>query len=731
MMFHALILSSLLLVQPPDTLPPASISSIKDPIITGSQAPGRTRLYLKDMERNHIESVKDFSTLVPGLHIPDYGSSMTSTIYLRGFGSRMENPVMGLYIDDIPVLDKNVYDFSFLDIRSAEVLRGPQGTLYGRNTMMGVMSLETLSADVFQGVRASMGTGTGGRINARASVYTGDWSVAFAGSHQKGFYTNKFTGLLCDPSTAASFRVRFTKALTGRISLDNIFSASWTDQGGYPYRRFVDGELLPVSYNDPSGYRRLYLSEGLRLSLNADKIHVKSVTSIQALLDRMQMDQDFTSASMFTLEQRQKEWAFTQEFTLSPATQSSLWRHRSGVFLFLKPNRMQAPVLFKEDGIRTLILANANAHMPEYLGTLRFDETSFPIDSRFQILAFNAAAYHESAYHNGNWQFVLGLRADWEADRIRYDSDANVHFRLDPVMEESYPCTILYEGTEHSHSFQLLPKVALLRDFSWSDGSARVQLLFSEGYRAGGFNTQIFSDILQKLMMTRLMELCGVHLPGDEDSLGAENTVYKPEFSDNFELGGMLDLHPGSMRLTLSTVIYYVLGRNQQITVFPQGMSTGRMMKNAGLSRSTGVELSLSLQKGAFRCDAAWGFSDARFLRYKDGNNDYSGKRIPYVPAHTLSVRASYTLGGWSVLAGLDGKGDICWDETNALRTPFYLTPSAMIAYETGHLRFYLRGENLLGKEQPVFYFKSVGNSFFQLSRPATISLGIDYQFTK
>ena len=84
------------------------------------------------------------SGMVPGLHIPDYGASLTSTIYLRGLGSRMENPVLGLYVDGIPILDKNAYDFDWEAVRSVTLLRGPQGTLYGRNSMGGVLAIRTL-----------------------------------------------------------------------------------------------------------------------------------------------------------------------------------------------------------------------------------------------------------------------------------------------------------------------------------------------------------------------------------------------------------------------------------------------------------------------------------------------------------------------------------------------------------------------------------------------------------
>ena len=114
-----------------------------------SDIPGVSTFLMKKIEERGIASPKNLSAVVPGLNIPDYGTSMTSTIYVRGLGSRMDNPVIGLYVDDVPLLDKNCCDFSFADIRSLEFLRGPQGTLYGRNSMLGVLSVETLSPTVY------------------------------------------------------------------------------------------------------------------------------------------------------------------------------------------------------------------------------------------------------------------------------------------------------------------------------------------------------------------------------------------------------------------------------------------------------------------------------------------------------------------------------------------------------------------------------------------------------
>ena len=104
-----------------------------------------------EIENRGVGSIKDFTDVMPNLYIPDYGSSMTSSVYLRGFGSRMDNPVMGLYVDDVPIMNKNAYDFDFYDISEAVLLRGPQSTLYGRNSTSGVLLLNTLQSGILRG----------------------------------------------------------------------------------------------------------------------------------------------------------------------------------------------------------------------------------------------------------------------------------------------------------------------------------------------------------------------------------------------------------------------------------------------------------------------------------------------------------------------------------------------------------------------------------------------------
>ncbi len=98
------------------------------------------------VQRLGIVAIKGMSEIAPNFYIPGYGSRATSSIYVRGIGSRMDQPVVGLNVDNVSFLNKDAYDFDLPDISRIEVVRGPQSTLYGRNTMAGVINITSLSA---------------------------------------------------------------------------------------------------------------------------------------------------------------------------------------------------------------------------------------------------------------------------------------------------------------------------------------------------------------------------------------------------------------------------------------------------------------------------------------------------------------------------------------------------------------------------------------------------------
>lgn len=705
------VIAILLLNAPADTLAPAiAVAGKSDINVTGMVS----SIPAANLRQYGVNNPKGIAGIVPGLHLPDYGASLTSTIYVRGFGSRMENPVIGLYIDDFPILDKNSYDLDYLDIAGIKFLHGPQGTAYGRNSMAGVLSVSTEKP---KGLGATLEYGRADHILAQISGGSGNHSFSGAYRHSGGYFLNSYTGKTCDPYNGGQLRWRWEKLYDG-ITLQNLLQTSISSEGGFAYGAWDGEKVLPPNYNDEGSYKRITVLEGFKARFRKEHYTLDVMASAQMLADDMRMDQDYSPKSVFTLQQKQLSGAQTLEAIVRPARKFAHWRPVTGFFGFFKANRMLAPVLFMRGGIKSLILAGANGGIPDDIGYLEIPDAEFPVDSRFTILSWNAALFHESVFTFGRWTLTAGLRLDYEGATMDYDCSAALSYRMVPFMAAAKPFKDTYTGTIPHGVFQVLPKLSARYTFpeNWSTSAS-----VTKGYRAGGFNTQIFSDILQNRMMNGLMADLGVYLDRPMVSAVAGNTEYQPEELWNFETGAAYH----GKHLRAEATVFLAEAFNQQLTVFPPGMSTGRMMTNAGRSRSYGVEAQLSYERGGFLGHASWGWNNARFVSFNDGNTIYDGNRIPYSPEHTLFVSAAYSIGRFMLEAHLRGIGPIAWNEANTLWEPFYLTLGALAQYDFGRAQLYLKGENLIGTRYRAFYFKSMGNEFFQESKPAIITLGV------
>lgn len=689
------------------------------------------------IERERVLSVKDLTAVVPNFYQPDYGSRMTSSIYVRGFGARIDQPVVGVNVDEIPYLNKNNYDFDLFDIARIEVLRGPQGTLYGRNTIGGQINVYTLSPMGYRGVRASAEYGTGNTVRAKASYYgrpTERFGISVGGYYTRtdGFFDNEYDGRDCDWGHSAGGRVRTVWEPAGGWSVDNVATVASSLEGGYAYCLYDEAgaTVSPVNYNDPNSYERLSVTDGLVIKHEGENVLFSAATGYQYLYDRMRIDNDFTPRSLFTLVQQQREHALTEDVVVRSNDAARRWQWITGAYGFYKHLRMEAPVTFLRDGIDDLILGAANDGIQSVMpwAELMIEEDAFDIASNFTIPTYGMALYHESSLRAGRWRFTAGLRLDYEAARMDYDNYTAIHYRLSPMMPQFRELSMPFVGRERLDYLELLPKFAA----NFSTGAGEFYVTAARGYKAGGFNTQIFSDILQNRLMAAMMEDMG--MPATPSPYNeASATTYKPEYSWNYEAGGHLSFTGGRLRADFA--LFWIECRDQQLTVFPEGTTTGRMMSNAGRSRSRGAEVSLSWNPTA--CLGVWGnygFTDARFVKFDDGEADYAGNVLPYAPRNTVSLGATCRL---HVGAGMlddvvfnctwQGAGRIYWNESNSLYQNFYSQLGASVELRKGDFTLSLWGRNLTGTDFYTFYFKSVGNSFFSHGKPRQLGLTLSY----
>ena len=709
-------------VEPVDSVLPSIdiVSSVKiSDDVAGEYS--STSLRRVDLENRHITSVKELSALAPNFYQPDYGSRMTSSMYVRGFGSRIDQPVVGMNVDGVPVMNKNSYDFELFDIDRVQVMRGAQGLLFGRNTSGGAINLYTMSPLDFQGKRLSLEYGSANSVRLKASHYAKvgssfGWSVGVMYNRSDGYFKNHELDKNCDGGDNAAARLRTQWLPSDKWSFDNTLSVGYTDEGGWAYGFYSpeSGELAPVAYNDECTYKRFNISDGLVVKRYFERVTLSSTTGYQYVDDRMNLDNDFLPLDYFSMGQYQKEHSLTQEFVVK-ADDLGAFNLLGGLFGFFKHNRMSAPVHFKQYGINNLILKNANEEYYYYLvgdRELSFEEDNFVISDDFVIPSFGVAAFVQGGVSLGAFEVKAGLRVDYEYSSMSYDSRSTVHYSTYKDLRDKKVLNTVFKGSRAVDALELLPSFSV----SYNGGWGNVYASARKGYKAGGFNTQLFSDILQQKMMGELV--------GNDQGVDASSTVYLPEENWTYELGTHLSpLANGN--LDISASLFYIDCRNQQLTVFPQGMSTGRMMSNAGRSFSTGVELGARYIVGPVTVDAGFGFAYAKFLEYNRGDVDLAGKFLPYAPRETASLNVAYRLpvprrfANMFVLnIGWNGVGRIYWNEENSLSQPFYNLLSASLVWEKGHFGASLWGKNLLNEKYNTFYFRSIGNDFFAQGKP-------------
>ena len=280
-------------------------------------------------------------------------------------------------------------------------------------------------------------------------------------------------------------------------------------------------------------------------------------------------------------------------------------------------------------------------------------------------------------------------------------------------------------GKESTNFLQLLPKAAIKYEFSKRNfvyGSV------TKGYKAGGYNIQLFADLVQAAMMQ-----AGPNSSGSTVSV-KDATMFNPEYTWSYEVGTKNELVKD--RLSLDVAAFYMDVKDIQLTQFVES-GQGRYITNAGKARSFGVEASLSaLIIKNLNFAANYGYTNAKFRKYRDGQNDYSDNYVPYAPQHTLSLNASYSIplrcpvvNNIVLAAQYNAVGKIFWTEENDIAQHFYGLLNARVSFRKGNYRLDLWGANLVNTDYQAFYFESMSNSFIQKGRPIQFGAEVALRF--
>ncbi|MCL1938519.1 MAG: TonB-dependent receptor [Candidatus Azobacteroides sp.] len=685
------------------------------------------------IEGQKIITLKDLSTTIPNFFIPDYGSRLSTPVYIRGIGERSTGQSIGMYVDNMPYLNKADFDFDFMDISRIEVLRGPQGTLYGRNAMSGIVNVTTPSPLYSQYRKISLTAGNYGLFRAKASVselLSKNTAISVSGYYDgdNGFFINQMDGKRADKLRSGGAKIRFDWQINPNWVAQFEGNYDHSYQGAFPYGVYKNHKISEPDYDASGKYNRKIAGGNFNLKFENDVLIFNSNTGFLYLDDDMKMDTDNSPQDVFKLNQLQKEKSWTEELTLKSNSKSN-YQWSFGAFGFHTGLETNVVTTMGANGIRSIMqlmldqLHEANPGMP----TMTVTNDNIPIPGTFQTPTYGGAIFHQSTYNNlfvDGLSLTAGIRLDYEKTKLDYDTqiamDMNMSMNIPGFPARSVHADTTLLGNESMHFTELLPKVAVKYEFT---PRTYVYATVSNGYKTGGYNIQNFADIAQAAIRQK-------YDPNFKSPSVSDRVPYKPEYSWNYEIG-----YKGEVikdRLYAEAAAFYINVKDIQITDFVES-GQGRIVKNAGKAKSAGLEASITafLSK-EFQLNLNYGLTQAEFRDYRvDSLNNYAGNKVPFAPQNTLSISAIYSknfknkwIDRLHAQALFNGAGKIYWTESNDVCQNFYGLLHLRAGVNKGIVGINLWANNVLNTKYTAFYFESMNQKLAQAGKP--FQFGVD-----
>ena len=302
------------------------------------------------LERRQMVDTKQIIFNVPNLTgNSNVGQSTATTFFLRGVGTTENlgtaDTSVGLYLDDIYIARQAVNNFSLLDIERIEVLRGPQGTLYGRNSNGGAIKIVTKKPSETPEFSVSGTVGNYGRVEGRLSANGAITDKLFVRGNlltqqADGYGRNLTLGKDVNDTDYLGGRIAFRALPSDKITLDLALDYGRDETNGI-YASDIAGVNRPRTtnlYYSLSGVENSGDAETYGASLNmswdiSDRMTLTSITGYRKTEQDLVLDLSDAPVSLYTLFQNQSADQVSQEFQLSGSLSDSL-RYVAGAYYF-------------------------------------------------------------------------------------------------------------------------------------------------------------------------------------------------------------------------------------------------------------------------------------------------------------------------------------------------------------------------------------------------------------
>jgi iron complex outermembrane recepter protein len=668
-----------------------------------------------------ITSPTDLGRDVPNLSI-DRANGLQITI--RGItstdGTEKGDPSAAFLLDGVYIARPQAADVSFFDVQRVEVLRGPQGTLYGRNTTAGVVNVisnkPTLSK-IAAGANAGYGRANSYNADAYVNVPLGQIAaLRVAGSFDKR--DNYIRPLITDTISISPFRENYAGRAQLLIEPNDALSV-----------------LLRADYAKLKGTRitNVRLSNFFGSSTGVDQPYVGANSNADTLLTRgantplnpfaVSFGAGNSSTPLPLIDNKTYSFEGELNYNLGPASLTYIGSYRR---FFSNENQLldlatgfSAPVVFngnyKQQSHELRVAANDIENLKLQAGLYYFKEKSAIALYLFNfvgpVFGFpqDTTSSSKAAYAQATYSFSPSIRLTLGG---RYTDDSK--FRLGHTVFQQ---TLVFNPAAGDTRLQNAADISNIKHtkFTWRAGldadvgeNGLAYGSVSTGYKAGGFNDGCTAGV------TTAGELCN-----QPRSFG--NLYYQPETLTAYEIGYKGRFFDNVLRLSGGVFRYeYKNLQLSQVAPIPGG-GVNQVTQNAASARVTGLELDATIQPDERnRIDLGLTLTDAKYADYCPlgfvtgstsvcGNGavpvagpgpDFKGRQLDRSPKQTVSAAYSYTYpfdGGANLSFKASTKLSAAYQLTNfgaaqQHKVPSFTKSDLSLTFNAADDRFYIQG---------------------------------------
>jgi iron complex outermembrane recepter protein len=581
----------------PVQLAPVTVTGAAVTAIPQSDSSAATVVSGDEVQVGEITSTRDLTAQTPNLSVFDANDQQTPKFSFRGFRENnfgVGEPVVGLYVDDVPYFDMNSRGLALFGVQEIQFLRGDQGTLYGASGVGGVINVLTVQP---QNQMHGYGEASYGDYNAQnyqigisGPIMTNKlfFSVNGLDTTRIGYVYNNVNHDQPDSQNTLALRgvLKWTPSDPWEITL--TANAGRDNNGFVPtYLPGVDMSPFNVSRNVNGYVDTDNLDEALKIGYNAGSVRITSVMTHREWRQDLLQDFDFSAfnGEVGFNNPRLDQW--TEEFRVESPDPAEALQWRAGLYY-------------------------ANGDLQNDSGSIGF-AAPFPVGINSTISDSQSDTY--ALFGQGT--YTLWEKLDLTAG-LRLTYDYRQMQRTD-----FYPPSLggFVIGANLSDEFTAAqPKFAVAWHFT---PTLEAYASVTEGYQSGGFNPNVDTPSLSR---------------------------FSPERDWQFELGAKSSWLDN--RLSANAALFYTIADDYQTYRLNPTDPFEAYMLNAHRADLYGAELELTAKPFKdLDLSAGVGYTDARYTRFTEpaaaGGLNLDDKPISFVPEFTANASAHYRLPWW------------------------------------------------------------------------------------